>query len=54
MILVLYSQHFIFFITYEWALEGMLFVTGEPFKPSVINHSSLLCLFVINEIKEVL
>jgi hypothetical protein len=36
MILVPYSQHFIFFVTYEWVLEAMLFVTGEPFQPSVI------------------
>ncbi len=26
----LFSQHFIFFVTYEWALQARAFVTGKP------------------------
>ncbi len=37
-----YSQHLIFFVTYEWAQWAKVFVPGKPFRPSVMLHSSLL------------
>jgi hypothetical protein len=37
------SQHFIFFLTYEWAPKARVLAAGKPFQPSVImQHSSLL------------
>jgi hypothetical protein len=31
-----YSQHFIFFVTYEWAQKAKVLVTGEPFQSSIM------------------
>ncbi len=32
----LYSQHFIFFVTYEWVQKVRAFVPGKTFQPSPI------------------
>ncbi len=37
-----YSQHFIFFITYEWVQQGRVFVPGMFLQPSVMKHPSSL------------
>ncbi len=34
--LVLYSQHFIFFLTHEWAKWASTFTPGQVFYPSVM------------------
>ncbi len=31
-----YSQHFIFFVTYEWVQQAGVFVPGKSFQPSVM------------------
>ncbi len=31
-----YSQHFIFFVPYEWARQDRVFVPSKPFQPCVI------------------
>ncbi len=41
-----YSQHFIFFVTYECAKQAEVFFPGKPFKLSVMIHSSLVDPFV--------
>ncbi len=41
-----YSQHFIFFMTYEWTQKAFVFVPRKPLKPNVIEHSSLLGSFI--------
>ncbi len=38
---MLYSQHFIFLVTYEWALKATVFVPGKPFQLSVMQHSNI-------------
>ncbi len=48
----LYSQHFIFFVTYDWAHLARIFVPDMSFQPSVIKHSSLLGSFLICEENE--
>ncbi len=50
----LYSQHFIFFVTYKWAQKACIFVLGKPFHITVIQHSNLLSLVVCNVENEVL
>jgi hypothetical protein len=50
----LYSQHFVFFITYEWTKYVRVFVPGKPFQPSGPKHSSLLGAFVSSEENEAL
>ncbi len=35
-----------FFVTYEWALLGRVFISREPFKPRVMQHSNLLGPFI--------
>jgi hypothetical protein len=46
MLLGQYSQHLIFFVTYEWVQYAREFVAGKPFQPQVITHSSLLSQFL--------
>jgi hypothetical protein len=41
-----FSNFFNFFVTCDWAQSAIVFVTGEPFRLSVMKHSSLLCPFV--------
>jgi hypothetical protein len=31
-----YSQHFVFFVTFEWTQEARVFVNGKPFQPDVM------------------
>jgi hypothetical protein len=44
--LELYSQNFIFFVTFEWAQYARGFVPCKPFHFQVMQHSSLLGLFL--------
>ncbi len=48
----LYSQPFIFFVTYEWTQKAKAFVTSKPLKPNVIKLSSLLGSFGSSEENE--
>jgi len=32
-----YSRHFIFFITYKWAEQAKVFMSGKTFQTSVMN-----------------
>jgi hypothetical protein len=50
----LYSQHFIFFITYEQAQKVRVFVLGKPFQLNVMQHSSLSDQFTSYEENEFL
>ncbi len=36
LLLGLYSQHFIFYLTYEWAKRAGVFVPDKPFQPNVM------------------
>jgi hypothetical protein len=49
-----YSQHFIFFATFKWAEEARVFVTGKPFQPDVMKHSSFLGPLISYEENKVL
>jgi hypothetical protein len=44
--LVPYSQHFIFFVTYEWAQQARVFHYIKLERLAKDEHSSLLCPFV--------
>jgi hypothetical protein len=50
----LYSQHFIFFVTYKLAQKARAFLPGKPFQASVTKHSSYLCPFLSYEENELL
>jgi hypothetical protein len=50
----LYSQYFIFFVTYEWTQHESVFVPWKTFQHGVMKQSSLLDPFVHNEEIEVL
>ncbi len=41
-----YSQHFIFFLIYEWVPFAWVFFTTKPFRSSKIEHISLLDQFI--------
>ncbi len=45
--LVLYSEHFILFVTYEWDLRLVLLYTRLERLGRLI-HSSLMCPFITN------
>jgi hypothetical protein len=49
-----YSQHLIFFVTYEWAQLVSVFVLDKPFQPCVMKHSSLLVPLLSYEENEAL
>jgi hypothetical protein len=36
------SQHFIFSLTYKWALQARVFVPGKPFQPIYFNTLAYL------------
>jgi hypothetical protein len=42
----LYSQHFVFLVTYKRAQLARVLVPGKPFQPSVMLHSSLIGQFI--------
>ncbi len=46
---LLYSEHFIFFTTFEWTQKAVVFVTGKTLQPSVMLHSSWFGAFVSYE-----
>jgi len=41
-----YSQHFIFFLTYDCVQWATTIVPGKPVQPTVLKHSSLLGTFL--------
>ncbi len=47
----LFSQNFIFFVTYKWEI---IFVFSKPFQPCVMKHSSLSGPFVSYEENDLL
>jgi hypothetical protein len=49
-----YSQHFIFFVTYELSQSARVFVTSKPFQPNVMEYSCLLGQLVSYEENKVL
>ncbi len=51
---LLYSQCFIFFVTYKWTLEAVGFVPGKPFQHNQMWNLSLLGPFICYEDNEVL
>jgi hypothetical protein len=44
-----YSQHYIYFITFEWDQQAEVFVPVKPFMSCVMECSSLLGPFPSNE-----
>ncbi len=51
---LLHSQHFIYFITYQWAQKSRVLVPCKLFQPSVMQHSNLLGPFLSYEENELL
>ncbi len=49
-----YLQHFILFVTYEWAQQPKVFVPGKTFQPSALKQTSLLGPFISYKENEVL
>jgi hypothetical protein len=44
--LVPYSQHFIFFLTLEWAQYVRVFVPGNPFLPNKCNSQAYILPYI--------